>query len=158
MSHYLKADLRRMPLPLVRSIYQFGPASKSLGEVKLFLDDARNPPLNEKGWVVVRTVKDGIWFMREFGRNVTEVSLDNDLGPDPQGYKLLDWILRMIEHKPGCFPHLTTFTIHTGNLPKWRLMVRMLKGKGYNVRRRVPTERIYPRASSDSRSIKEYKA
>lgn len=151
--------MRSIDLPVVRALGQFGPMPKFPHPLRLFLDDARNPPLYEKGWVVVRTVQDGQWFMREYGRHVTTVSLDNDLGPDPQGYVLLDWILRMKDkYQDSIFPNLTTFIIHTGNMPKWRLMIRMLRGKGFKVKRIVPTDRIYPRLSSDPRTVKAWTA
>jgi hypothetical protein len=121
----------------------------------LFLDDARNPPLNEKGWVVVRTVKDGVDFLDHHGYLVTEISLDNDLGPDPQGYRLLEEILK--EHQMDPFPLLKKIVIHTGNLPKWRLMREMARGCGPEVIRRVPHDRLYPHASEDVRPVTPYR-
>lgn len=141
-------------LPVVRALNQFGPMPKNPSSVRLFLDDARNPPLNEQGWIIVRNVAQGIWFMYDHGHLVTEVSLDNDLGHDPEGYKLLEWILAAHAWKP--FPQLKQITIHTGNLLKWRKMREMLRGSPLTVKRRVPTNRIYPKATNDTRDIIPY--
>lgn len=148
---------RKKDFSVVRAISEFGIGYKPGNPIKLFLDDTRNPPLNEKGWVVVRNVHDGIWFVHHYGHLIATVSLDNDLGPDPQGYELLDWILKAYYWKPICFPLLSTFIIHTGNMPKWRKMKRMLKGSPFIVKRRVPSDRIYPRMDTDKRSILAYK-
>lgn len=142
-------------LPVVRAFGQFGPMPKSPRSVRLFLDDARNPPFLEKGWVVVRTVDDGIDFLLRHGHLIIEVSLDNDLGPDPQGYKLLEMLLTMHKYHP--FEQLRQVTIHTGNLPKWRKMVRMLRGSGLVVKRRVPSDLVYPNISNDKRNVVPYK-
>lgn len=146
---------KKKDFSVVRAIHQFGPDQKPNTPVRLFLDDARNPPLNEKGWVVVRTVYEGMWFMYKYGGLVTEVSLDNDLGPDPQGIELLKWILDSHRWKP--FHNLKRITVHTGNLPKGRMMMRLLRNSEFKVVRRFPSDRVYPRMSDDKRNISEYK-
>jgi hypothetical protein len=141
-------------LPVVRALGQFGPMPKYPTEVKLFLDDARNPPLKEKGWVVVRTVEDAIWFMREYGDLVSTLSLDNDLNQDREGYHFLQWILDNRTYTPK----LTNVIIHTGNDPKARLMRRMLLGLGFLVKRRIPSTRIYPNIKEDKRVLTPFVA
>lgn len=140
-------------LPVVRAVHQFGPMTKHPQSVRLFLDDARNPPLHERDWVVVRTVKDGLDFLSRYPQRVREISLDNDLGPDPQGWQLLWYVLTMTDRYPHRFGQLRTITIHTGNMPKWRLMVRMCRGYPFKVKRIVPCDRIYPRSSDDKRVV-----
>ena len=56
--------------------------------MKLYLDDVRKCPEN---WIPVRYVRDMIQLLQE--QNVSEISLDHDLGEDqPSGYDLLLWI------------------------------------------------------------------
>jgi hypothetical protein len=141
------------PLHIVRARGQFGPV-KVPGTFRVFLDDARNPPLNERDWIVVRTVADGLDLLVKHGEKVTELSLDNDLGPDPQGIEMLRYVL----HNRSIVPNLQKVIVHTGNLPKWRMMIRELRGSGLLVQRRVPHDRIYPRAVDDSRTVKAYVA
>jgi hypothetical protein len=148
--------MKSKDLPVVRALGQFGPMPKDPQTLKLFLDDARNPPLKEKGWVVVRTVESARAFCRQYGERITELSLDNDLGPDPQGIDFLKWV--MIVGMANYLPNLTTVTVHTGNLPKWRKMMALLRMTDLKAIRRVPHDRIYPRASEDTRKIKEWVA
>ena len=136
-------------LPLVRAFGQFGPLPKDPESFRLFLDDVRNPPLREKGWVIVRTVCDGINLLEKYGNRVTECSLDNDLNQKLEGYHFLQWIL---DHK-NQFPRLKKIIIHTGNDPKARLMRKMLLGSPFIIKRIIPSDRIYPRASEDKRYI-----
>jgi hypothetical protein len=139
---------------IVKAAHQFGIPLKLSDGFKLFLDDMRNPPRDERGWVVVRNVADGINLLLSHGHLVTTVSLDNDLGPDPQGIELLKWIVA--SERRHSFPLLTHFIIHTSNLPQGRAMRRLLLGQGFKVTRVDATERVYPRASKDPRVVKPY--
>jgi hypothetical protein len=138
-------------IPIVRAVGQFGMLPKYPKQVKLFLDDARNPPVKERDWVVVRTVDAAKALVRAHGSLITECSLDNDLGPDPQGIDFLKWV--MVIGRPNFLPNLHTVTIHTGNLRKMMALLRMTDLKAV---RRVPHDRIYPRLSNDTRKIKVY--
>jgi hypothetical protein len=62
--------------------------------MKVFLDDIRTPPLE---WVVVRTAAQAIALLE--GGQVTEMSLDHDLGGDRTGMEVLNWIeQQVVEH------------------------------------------------------------
>lgn len=79
--------------------------------VKIYLDDNRPAPV---GWTLVRTADEAIAKLRQ--GNVTEVSLDYDLG-DPQfgtGLDVLDWLEHaLLERRLLLLPRLTA---HSGSL------------------------------------------
>ena len=145
---------KHLPIPIVRAFGQFGPMPKAPKSVNLFLDDVRNPPLKERDWVVVRTVATARAFVREHGSLITHMSLDNDLGADPQGIDFLKWV--MIIGQPNFLPHLHTVFVHTGNLPKWRQMMTLGRMTDLTFIRRVPHGRIYPTMSSDKRNVRAW--
>jgi hypothetical protein len=57
--------------------------------VKLFLDDVRECP---EGWLLAKTAKEAIFALITL--NITEISLDHDLGTEDTGYTVAEWIER----------------------------------------------------------------
>ncbi len=88
--------------------------------MKVFLDDERPTPL---GWTHARFVEDAIAFL-ETGE-VTELSLDNDLGSGyHEGYEVLEWLEReVVEH--GFKP--PEIKIHTMNMVRRIYMQQLAK-------------------------------
>lgn len=95
----------------------------ALSEHRLWVDDERPAP---EDWYWAKTSIDGIAFLElaaYSGWTVVEVSLDHDLGIDPDteiednGFKVLDWII-----ENGAWP--TVLTIHTANPPARERMLR----------------------------------
>lgn len=77
--------------------------------LKVFLDDVREPP---EGWVLVRTAAEAIAVL-ETG-NVTDLSLDHDLG-DPvngTGHDVACWIEEAVALR-GFVP--PTLSVHSAN-------------------------------------------
>lgn len=77
--------------------------------MKVFLDDERTPPL---GWKLVRWPREAIELL-ETGE-VTELSLDHDLGDDERGtgYDVIVWIERAVATE-GFRP--PTMRVHSAN-------------------------------------------
>ena len=60
--------------------------------MRVYLDDVRSAP---DGWVLVCTVGDAVALL--LTGDVTEISLDNDLGDGyEEGYKVAEWIERAV--------------------------------------------------------------
>jgi hypothetical protein len=59
--------------------------------VKMYLDDVRKCP---EGWILVRTYQEARSLV-DTGQ-ITEVSLDHDLGTDETGYDVILWIERQV--------------------------------------------------------------
>jgi len=62
--------------------------------MNLWLDDERRAPA---GWYWVRTSKEAIDAVKNFGSKIEKMSLDHDLGGDDTGYKFLCWIEEQVE-------------------------------------------------------------
>jgi hypothetical protein len=75
--------------------------------MRVFLDDIRNSP---PGWVVVRTAAEAIALLRT--GEVTEMSLDHDLGGDSTGMEVLEWIEWEVVERGFEPPQLI---VHSGN-------------------------------------------
>lgn len=85
--------------------------------MKVYLDDERTAP---EGWVQARW-PDEVIAMLQSG-NVTELSLDHDLGNDERGtgYDVLVWL----EEQVVCYPFLLpVIHVHTAN-PAARLRMK----------------------------------
>lgn len=97
-------------------------------ELKVWLDDERDPK-NFKGWedaVWVTTPEDAIYLLEN--REVTSLSLDNDLGLDPDengtprdGYIVATWIEERTITDPDYDPP-ATLNAHTANPPAMKKM------------------------------------
>jgi hypothetical protein len=59
--------------------------------MRIYLDDLRTAP---KGWIRVRTYEEAIRFLKT--GKVEEISLDNDLGTEKEGYDVAKWIERQV--------------------------------------------------------------
>jgi hypothetical protein len=91
--------------------------------MKLWLDDVRVPP--DESWTWVKTVEEAIALM-DTG-DVTEASLDHDLGTDQQGQELPEGrtlVYWMAEN--GCWPS-DAITIHSANVVGVDYMVGMIE-------------------------------
>ena len=77
--------------------------------MKVYLDDLRPCP---DGWILVKTVEETISLLES--RHVTELSLDNDLGPDLlEGWRVCDYLEDKVYFDPN-FP-IPIITIHSAN-------------------------------------------
>ena len=77
--------------------------------MKLYLDDKRAPPA---GWTHVRTSQEAIEMLEE--GNVSEISLDHDLGDDAKGtgYDVILWIEEAVFMRNFDPPKIT---VHSAN-------------------------------------------
>lgn len=90
------------------------------GEMKVYMDDERHTPA---GWERTFTVKQTIDKLMT--RQVTHLSLDNDLGWDQEeGYKVMDWLEETV-YNDMSFP-MPEITIHTANAARGAYMQRVL--------------------------------
>lgn len=79
--------------------------------MKIFLDDTREPP---EGWVRAYWPDEVIYWLKT--ADVTEVSLDHDLGDDARGtgYDVILWI----EEQAACFGYKPpVIKVHSANPP-----------------------------------------
>lgn len=84
--------------------------------MKVYLDDERSTP---EGWTRTYTVEETLTLLNT--KQVTELSLDNDLGENiPEGYKVLD-ALEEIVHFDSTFP-IPIITVHSSNASRVRSM------------------------------------
>lgn len=87
--------------------------------MKLYLDDIRKCP---DGWVVARTAEEAMNLLKQ-NNDITEVSLDHDLGTEKTGHDVVNFIEELVVTDPTYNP--PKIHIHTSN-PAGRL--RMLAG------------------------------
>lgn len=59
--------------------------------MRIFLDDEREPV--ETGWTIVRTVKEAQEACRRGLAEITEISLDHDLGESGTGMEFVNWLI-----------------------------------------------------------------
>ena len=94
-----------------------------INETKVYLDDVRQSP---KGWILVKNPTDMINLLKK--NNVTEISLDHDLGDDKNigtGYDVLLWIEeKVFKDKSFKVPKIS---IHTSNPSARKKMELALK-------------------------------
>lgn len=101
--------------------------------MKLFLDDIRTPPEN---WTVARSYNEAIECLKT--RQVTDLSLDHDLGEDRTGYDVLNWIEKMVYEDPT-FP-VPNCSMHTSNPVGKQNMERCLN----SIHKRLSENRTCP--------------
>lgn len=86
----------------------------------LYMDDERETP---RGWTRTYTVADTIAALET--RQVTHLSLDNDLGEgQPEGYKVMDWLEETV-YFDHSFP-VPEITIHSANASRVEYMNRVV--------------------------------
>jgi hypothetical protein len=89
--------------------------------VKVYMDDERLTPV---GWYRTFTVEQTIEQLET--RQVSDLSLDNDLGEEFQeGYKVLDWLEETV-YNDHTFP-IPKVTIHSANASRVQYMQRALQ-------------------------------
>lgn len=89
--------------------------------MKIYLDDERATP---KGWVRAYNVEEVIEFLNT--RQVTHLSLDNDLGEDlKEGFMCLDFLEETV-YNDRTFP-MPEVTIHSANASRVEYMRRVLQ-------------------------------
>lgn len=89
--------------------------------MRIYMDDERRSPV---GWVQTYTVAATIQLLET--RNVTHLSLDNDLGEgEPEGYKVLDWLEETV-YNDKTFP-MPEVTVHSANPTRTAHMKRALE-------------------------------
>lgn len=89
--------------------------------MKIYLDDERITP---EGWVRAYTVEEVIEHLKT--RQVTHLSLDNDLGDGLQeGYKVLDFMEEEV-HNDMTFP-IPEISVHSANSSRVQYMLRACK-------------------------------
>lgn len=86
--------------------------------MKIFLDDIRSIPSSYEG---VRSYNDCIRLLEQNKGNVTEISLDHDLGEMRSGYDVCKWIIEY-EYYEG----LEKIILHSANPVGIKNMVQLL--------------------------------
>jgi hypothetical protein len=88
--------------------------------MRIYMDDERQTP---GGWARTYTVAATIQLLET--REVTHLSLDNDLGDgEPEGYKVLDWLEETV-YNDSTFPMPEVY-IHSANSTRVEHMQRTL--------------------------------
>ena len=87
-------------------------------KMKVYLDDERKVPI---GWTLAKTATNAICLLLNF--QVTDISLDHDLGIDETGYDVLEWIEKMVYLENYIPPKIH---IHTAN-PSARVKMELAK-------------------------------
>ena len=89
--------------------------------MKVYMDDERETP---EGWVRTYDVETTIQCLKT--REVTDLSLDNDLGEgQEEGYKVVDWLEETV-YFDDTFP-MPTVTVHSANASRVQYMRRALE-------------------------------
>lgn len=92
--------------------------------MKLFLDDERSAP---EGWVLVRTSYEMIKMLRTH-LDITEISLDHDLGTDPvTGYSVLLWIEKQVVEDNYNPPVIHIHTANSSARTRMELAVKSIE-------------------------------
>lgn len=88
--------------------------------MKVFMDDLRETP---REWTRTYTVEETKTLL--LTRQVTHLSLDNDLGEGlEEGYKVLDWLEEMV-YNDTTFP-IPVITVHSANATRVEYMKRTI--------------------------------
>ena len=79
--------------------------------MRVFLDDIRDTP---EGWVRAYTVPELIDIFRKYASEITELSLDHDLGSDQKsGYDFMRWLESQVFANK--FDSIPKIGFHTAN-------------------------------------------
>jgi hypothetical protein len=85
--------------------------SKHLNEMKIWLDDVRQPP---SGWIHIETVEELIPFFKKNRNKITHLSLDHDLGENiMSGYDFITWLEKMVF--TGKYNSVPDIKVHSAN-------------------------------------------
>jgi hypothetical protein len=94
--------------------------------MKLFMDDARETP---DGWERTYTVEETKKVL--LTRQVTHLSLDNDLGsedPKTEGFNILDWLDEVVNDDPTFpIPEMKVHSSNAGRAVSMRLAIQRLE-------------------------------
>lgn len=97
--------------------------------MKLWLDDIRPAP---RGWKHVKTVPEAIRFFKSHKHEITEISLDHDLGEDtPPGIKFLDWLEMHLSQVT--LPQIKVHSMNPVGRAQMEKLVSRLERKSRNV-------------------------
>jgi hypothetical protein len=91
--------------------------------MKVYMDDSRMTPV---GWHRTYTVEETIEVLRT--RQVTHLSLDNDLGsedPKTEGFNVLNWLEELVNDDPT-FP-IPELVVHSSNAARAQSMRQVIK-------------------------------
>jgi hypothetical protein len=93
----------------------YWPLSPKFKNMKIFLDDIRDPP--DDTWVTYRRAEDLIADIFVNWEKIEAISFDNDLGDDNmEGYRVLNYIEQMVmDASYGKQHHLPDLHIHSAN-------------------------------------------
>lgn len=93
------------------------------GNMKVFMDDARDTP---EGWTRTYNIEETKGLL--LTRQVTNLSLDNDLGSTDhttEGYHVVDWLEELIHDDPT-FP-VPEVKVHSSNASRHVYMTQVIK-------------------------------
>ena len=92
--------------------------------MKIFLDDERACP---NGWVPARWPEDAIELLKT--GEVTEISLDHDLGDDERGtgYDVVVWIEEAVATRAFVPPHITVHSANSSARQKMELGIQSIE-------------------------------
>ena len=91
--------------------------------MRLYLDDIRRSPMEET-WVTVQSYEDAILILATCWDDLTEVSLDHDLGTHKTGFDVLNYI-EATAHIKGNLPF--AIYIHSMNFAVTDKMANVVK-------------------------------
>lgn len=96
------------------------------GNMKVFMDDARETP---QGWTRTYNIEETKALL--LTRQVTHLSLDNDLGsedPKTEGFNVLNWLDEMVDSDPTFpIPEMKVHSSNAGRAPSMRQAIKRLE-------------------------------
>lgn len=92
--------------------------------MKVFLDDERPAP---NGWILVKWPDEAIELLKS--GQVTEISLDHDLGDDDRGtgYDVILWVEEAVVTKNFVPPNITVHSANSSARQKMELGIKSIK-------------------------------
>ena len=91
----------------------------------VLVDDQRN-----FGDVIIRNPESAVAVIRRLFKDITTLSMDNDMGGSVQGYEILEQILQDSKNSTHYIP---TVCVVTGNIAAARRMSEDLTAAGYHL-------------------------
>lgn len=81
----------------------------------MYLDDLRNPKDNSKNWIVLRSSREAIDYVKKNGM-LKFASFDHDLGGDDTTMVFLKWLIEYdLDHDRKIIPRDFKWNIHSAN-------------------------------------------
>lgn len=102
--------------------------------MRLYLDDIRRSPTDET-WVTVQRYEDAILILATCWDDITEVSLDHDLGTEKTGFDVLNYI-EATAHIKGYLPFaIYIHSMNFGVIHQMAAVATALRGRYNSIKR-----------------------